>query len=257
ILRLPLTLATLHAMLVTLDNTLYAIPLVYVLEAVVREEADISTVEGREVIRLRGNVVPLVHLGQALGIPGSYSKGRNQTWVVIVKFGEKLVGLAVDELTELQEIVVKSLGQYIGNVKGIAGASVLGDGRVVLIDFWASWCQPCREELPLLDILNKTYGREDFKVVTVNIDNHPKNAVKFLETYSIKVAPLWDQKKKVVSAYDVQKMPTTILIDKNGWIRYIHSGFETEQFLTYKREIEILLKEGKTRTKRRTPVRRD
>ena len=52
---------------------------------------------------------------------------------MIVKFGEKLVGLAVDELTELQEIVVKSLGQYIGNVKGIAGASVLGDGRVVLI----------------------------------------------------------------------------------------------------------------------------
>ena len=130
-------------------------------------------------------------------------------------------------------------------------------GKVVLLDFWASWCTPCREELPLLDILHKTYGREDFKVVTVNIDNHPKNAVKFLETYSIKVAPLWDQKKKVVSAYDVQKMPTTILIDKNGWIRYIHSGFETEQFLSYKREIEILLKEGKTGTKRRTPVRRD
>ena len=133
ILRLPLTLATLNAMLVTVNNTLYAIPLVYVLEAVIREKADISTIEGKEAIRLRGSVVPLVHLGQALGIPGSSSKGSNQTWVVIVKFGEKLVGLAVDELTELQEIVVKSLGQYIGNVKGIAGASVLGDGRVVLI----------------------------------------------------------------------------------------------------------------------------
>ena len=133
ILRLPLTLATLHAMLVTVNNTLYAIPLVYVLEAVIRQQADISTIEGREAIRLRGSVLPLVHLGQALGIPGSHSKGGNQTWVVIVKFGEKLVGLAVDELTELQEIVVKSLGQYIGNVKGIAGASVLGDGRVVLI----------------------------------------------------------------------------------------------------------------------------
>ncbi len=129
-------------------------------------------------------------------------------------------------------------------------------GKVVLLDFWASWCTPCREELPLLDILHKTYGREDFKVVTVNIDNHPKNAVKFLETYSIKVAPLWDQKKKVVSAYDVQKMPTTILIDKNGWIRSIHSGFEAEQFLTYKHQIETLLKEGKTRTKKRTRVRR-
>ncbi len=130
-------------------------------------------------------------------------------------------------------------------------------GKVVLLDFWASWCTPCREELPLLDILNKTYGRENFKVVTVNIDNHPKNAVKFLETYSIKIAPLWDKKKIVVAAYDIRKMPTTILIDKNGWIRYIHSGFETEQFLTYKHQIETLLKEGKTRTKKRTPVRRN
>ena len=120
-------------------------------------------------------------------------------------------------------------------------------GKVVLLDFWASWCPPCREELPLLDILHKTYGREDFKVLTVNIDNHPKNAVKFLEKYSIKLTPLWDKEKKVVSAYDVRKMPTTILIDKNGWIRYIHSGFETEQFLTYKHQIETLLKEGKTR----------
>ncbi len=133
ILRLPLTLATLQAMLVTLNNTLYAIPLVYVLEAVLREQAEISTIDGREVIRLRGDVVPLVHLGQALGIPDSFFRGGNQTWVVIVKFGEKLVGLAVDTLSELLEIVVKSLGLYLGNVKGIAGASVLGDGRVVLI----------------------------------------------------------------------------------------------------------------------------
>ena len=133
ILRLPLTLATLQAMLVTLNDTLYAIPLVYVLEAVVREQAEISTIDGREVIRLRGNIVPLVHLGKALGIPGSFSRGGKQTWVVIVKFGEKLIGLAVDTLTELLEIVVKSLGTYLGNVKGIAGASVLGDGRVVLI----------------------------------------------------------------------------------------------------------------------------
>ncbi len=130
-------------------------------------------------------------------------------------------------------------------------------GKVVLLDFWASWCTPCREELPLLDILDKTYGREDFKVVTVNIDNNPKNAVKFLQAYSIKLSPLWDQKKEVVSAYDVKKMPTTILIDKNGWIRYIHSGFEAEQFRTYKRQIETLLKEGKTRAKKRTPVRGD
>lgn len=147
-LRLPLTLATLQALLVSLDHTLYAVPLVYVLEAVVKNQAEISTVEGKEVIRLRGNVVPLIRLSEVLGVDSDGTAdvfdtddGENttddadakQAWVVIVRFGERLVGLAVDELTELQEIVVKSLGRYIGDVKGIAGASVLGDGRVVLI----------------------------------------------------------------------------------------------------------------------------
>ena len=135
-LRLPLTLATLQALLVSVNDTIYAIPLVYVLESVVREQAEISTIEGdKEVIRLRGNVVPLINLREALGL-GTASISRSEetpTWIVIVRFGERLVGLFVDELRELQEIVVKALGNYIGDVKGIAGASVLGDGRVDLI----------------------------------------------------------------------------------------------------------------------------
>ena len=146
-LRLPLTLATLQAMLVSVNGTTYAVPLVYVLEAVMRKKSEISTMEGdKEIIRLRGDVVPLVRLASIMGLDENESKNplpmqssdddtgeEEQIWVVIVKMGEKLVGLAVDELTELQEIVVKSLGGYIGDVKGIAGASVMGDGRIVLI----------------------------------------------------------------------------------------------------------------------------
>ena len=142
-LRLPLTLATLQAMLVTVN----AVPLVYVLEAVRRSRSEINTLEGdKEVIRLRGNVVPLLRLGSVMSRNDENSdyqpltsmtadgiSEEDQIWVVIVRIGEKLVGFAVDELTELQEIVVKSLGKYIGDVKGIAGASVLGDGRIVLI----------------------------------------------------------------------------------------------------------------------------
>lgn len=146
-LRLPLTLATLQAMLVAVGKTTYAVPLIYVLEAVVRKKSEIDTFEGdKEIIRLRGDVVPLLRLSTVIGmreedmvdqtpvqVKSDGAVEEEEIWVVVVRIGEKLVGLAVDELTELQEIVVKSLGTYIGDIKGIAGASVLGDGRIVLI----------------------------------------------------------------------------------------------------------------------------
>lgn len=117
-------------------------------------------------------------------------------------------------------------------------------GKVVLLDFWASWCVPCREELPLLDMLQRTYGKRDFTVLTVNIDNHEEKARDFLEQLSVRLNPLWDNDKKVVQAYDVEKMPTTFILDKTGRIRFIHSGFETEQFHDYKQQIEYLLQKG-------------
>ena len=117
-------------------------------------------------------------------------------------------------------------------------------GKVVLLDFWASWCDPCRDEMPYLDILQKTYGMQGFTVLAVNIDNKLENAEQFLDKYDIKLMPVWDRKKKVVSAYDVQTMPTTMLIDQRGWIRYIHNGFEVEKFQVYKQQIEKLLNKG-------------
>jgi peroxiredoxin len=121
-------------------------------------------------------------------------------------------------------------------------------GKVVLLDFWASWCTPCREEMPYLDILQKTYGGEGFTVLAINIDNQQKNALEFLKRHSIKLTPLWDEKKEVVSAYDVQTMPSSVLIDQRGWIRFIQSGFQAEDFQKYKREIEKLLKEHRRKS---------
>lgn len=132
-------------------------------------------------------------------------------------------------------------------LKTFAGKEVkLSDfrGQVVLLDFWASWCAPCREEMPFLDILQQKYGRQGLKVLIVNIDNEPKNALEFLEKHSIRLVPIWDQRKKVVSAYDVQTMPTTLLIDQKGWIRYIHHGFTADKFPLYKQQVEKLLQEG-------------
>ncbi len=124
-------------------------------------------------------------------------------------------------------------------------------GQVVLLDFWASWCGPCKEEMPYLTLLQKTYGKDGFTVLAVNIDNESKNALKFLKEHSIRLPLILDEKKRVVSAYDVQAMPTTMIIDQKGWIRYVHSGFEAEKFPLYKQQIEKLLKEGKSKTARK------
>ena len=116
-------------------------------------------------------------------------------------------------------------------------------GRVILLDFWASWCPPCREELPFLDILQETYGKQGFTILAVNIDNHLDNAREFLRSNHIELDALWDEEKKVVAGYDIEQMPTTMLIDKNGIIRYVHSSFQTEQYVKYKEQIQQLLRE--------------
>jgi len=125
-------------------------------------------------------------------------------------------------------------------------------GKVVLLDFWASWCVPCREELPMLNMLQKKYGRHGFEVVAVNIDNKRENAIKFLQQYNITLKSVWDQKKEVVSMYDVATMPTTFIIDQRGIIRFVHSGFEAENLNEYRRQIESLLAE---KNRRRNPKR--
>lgn len=116
-------------------------------------------------------------------------------------------------------------------------------GKVVFLDFWASWCGPCREEMPYLAMLQKIYGKEGFRVVAVNIDNKQQNAVKFLQKLGVKLPALWDEKKQVVKAYDVDTMPTSFLLDITGRVRFVNSGFRAEDFQTYKKQIEQLLKE--------------
>ncbi len=116
-------------------------------------------------------------------------------------------------------------------------------GKVVLLDFWASWCAPCKIELPLLNGLQKKYGKSGLVVIAVNIDNKAKNARDFLDKHNITLINTWDKKKKVVAAYNVETMPTSILIDKKGKIRFIHSGFEKEDLKKYIKEINTLLKE--------------
>lgn len=132
IIRLPLTLAIIQALMVTVGGEKYAISLgsIQTLEDIA--PSDIKLVQNREVIHLRGAVIPIIRLSQELDVESSKAPDENMT-VVIVKKGDKLAGLVIDELMGQQEIVIKSLGKYISKCKIISGATILGDGEVALI----------------------------------------------------------------------------------------------------------------------------
>lgn len=132
IVRLPLTLAIIQALMVELGNEKYAIPLgsIQTIEDVLL--SDIKYVQTKEVIHLRGNVIPLIRLRSVLDVPEDDFSPESLTVVIVAK-GDKLAGLVVDNLIGQQEIVIKSIGKYINDNKMIGGATILGDGEVALI----------------------------------------------------------------------------------------------------------------------------
>ena len=132
-LKLPLTLAIIPTLLVSLKQTVYAIPLSTIIEAIKLGAKDIKTVIGKEVTLFRGNVLPLLRLSSIINWNVETTGTDCMNHIVVVKACEKQVGIIVDKLIGQQEIVVKSLDQFIGGVNGISGASILGDGQVVLI----------------------------------------------------------------------------------------------------------------------------
>ncbi len=132
IIRLPLTLAIIQALMVVVGGEKYAISLggIQTIEDV--DPKEIKTVQSKEVIHLRGSVIPLIRLDEVLDIESKRAPDENMV-VVIVKKGDKLAGLVIDELIGQQEIVIKSMGKYINKCKFISGATILGDGEIALI----------------------------------------------------------------------------------------------------------------------------
>lgn len=132
--RLPLTLAIVQALITMADNRVFAIPLTAVVETSRCKASDISTIEGYPVLQFRGAVLPVINLKTVFPTRSTIdSKMDEETILVVVRAGGQLIGLAVDSLVGEQEVVIKSLGSYFGEVKGISGAALLGDGKIALI----------------------------------------------------------------------------------------------------------------------------
>lgn len=131
--QLPLTLSILTALLVRTGEERYAIPLNAILETGKFSKNEMQKVHGQPVIRFREHVVPLLSLQEVFAVPQTDSEQTNDMFVVIVKKGDQLTGLIVDEFLGQQEVVLKSLGNYLNQVFAVSGATILGDGQVALI----------------------------------------------------------------------------------------------------------------------------
>lgn len=106
-------------------------------------------------------------------------------------------------------------------------------GEVILINFWASWCGPCRQEMPLLDELHQKYSPMGFSLYGVNVEEDSEAAKKMLGDLSVSFPILFDTENDVSKAYDVIAMPTTVIVDRDGMVHYIHRGYKPGDENTY------------------------
>ncbi len=114
-------------------------------------------------------------------------------------------------------------------------------GRVVYVDFWASWCVPCRQSFPWMKALQRAYGRQGLSIVAVDLNHDRANARRFLRVFRPNFKIIFDPSGNLAQRYRVIGMPTSLLVDRRGIIRFVHVGFFLGQRATYELQIRELL----------------
>ena len=116
-------------------------------------------------------------------------------------------------------------------------------GQIVLVNFWASWCGPCRKEMPILEQLNRQYRNKGVTLVGVNVEPDSAAAVDWLKATPVSFPILFDVDSKVSKLYQVEGMPNTVILDKSGKVRYIHRGYSPGAENEYLDQIRALIRE--------------
>jgi len=116
-------------------------------------------------------------------------------------------------------------------------------GQVVLVNFWASWCGPCKQEMPHLNRLYDKYRASGFTLLAVNIDDDARHGAATAAKWGLRFPVLLDADKTVTKLYDLGAMPSTVLIDRDGRVRFLHRGYREGVEDTYERQIRELVKE--------------
>jgi peroxiredoxin len=116
-------------------------------------------------------------------------------------------------------------------------------GQVVMLNFWASWCGPCRQEMPLLESIYKKYNKLGFTMIGVNVEPDSNAANEWLKATPVSFPILYDKESKVSKAYDVATMPSTVIIDRAGKVRVLHRGYKPGDENEYLDSIRTLVRE--------------
>jgi thiol-disulfide isomerase/thioredoxin len=151
---------------------------------------------------------------------------------------------------------LKCRGRIARGFLGLSGALLLGAiaqaadldlsafrGKVVYLDFWASWCGPCKQSFPWMQSMKDTYERQGLTVIAVNLDMDRANADKFLDRFRPTFEVRFDPKGELAELYKVQAMPSSVLIDRHGVTRFAHAGFRPIDGPTYEAQVQELLAE--------------
>src|SRR5262249_31666451 len=131
-------------------------------------------------------------------------------------------------------------------LKSLQGANLRLDeyrGKVVLINFWASWCGPCRQEMPLLDRIHQRYADAGFAVLGVNVEGTVAPAKETAEHTHVTFPVLIDENQKVSGLYNLESMPSTVVVDRDGVIRYVHHGYKPGDEAKYLEVVKQLISE--------------
>ncbi len=116
-------------------------------------------------------------------------------------------------------------------------------GKVVYLDFWASWCDPCTVAIPLIENLRSEFDEKDFQILAVNLDKNPKRARKFLRKHPVGYPSVSDPRGRLPREFGLETMPTSYLIDRDGVIRYVHKGFRKSDVPQLRTKIAGLVSE--------------
>jgi peroxiredoxin len=116
-------------------------------------------------------------------------------------------------------------------------------GQVVMINFWASWCGPCRQEMPLLDQLYQQYADLGFALLGVNVEENPADAERMLKDTPVTFPILFDAENTVSKLYDVTAMPSTVIVDRDGNVRFVHKGYQPGYEDEYQTQVRALVRE--------------
>jgi peroxiredoxin len=132
-----------------------------------------------------------------------------------------------------------SLTDSDGNVVSLSDMR----GKVVLINFWATWCGPCRQEMPILEALYKRYETLGFTLLGVNVEENSSDAVSFLKETPVTFPILYDPDNDVSRLFDVAAMPSTVIVDREGKMRFLHHGYQPGYENAYQDQIRELIRE--------------